>query len=91
MATGRRHPTGKTGSHFFGSRRADLEPLPMAGPEGVDPNLWAHAVVADRGVAGWARLTLGEVVRAHPRTALGLGLGSGSGLVALLVKVVGVG
>ena len=92
MANARRHPTGSAGLRSFGRRRAELEPLPIVGPEGVDPNLWAHVLVADRG-RGWMRLIVGEVARAHPKTALHAvgALGGGSGVIVLIFNLLGIG
>lgn len=47
-------------------------------------------IVADRG-RGWARLTLGELLRAHPGAAWGAGLSGGGAVLVALGKALGVG
>ena len=82
------HLAGETGARPIDRSRPALEALPTDGPPGVTPDLWARAIVADRGTASWAKFTVGELLQGvHLRHVLYAVViaGSGSGVLARLV------
>ena len=84
-------PTGDAGSRSIGNQKPKPEPLPIEGPQGVDPDRWARALVADRSWSMWTRFTIADVLSEYRRPMCWLATSAlgGGGLWALLPHLSG--